>query len=133
MSSRLVFVVLALSGLCSCSGDELECSMVCVADGVAETSEECSEGLLREPSCDAPSSVRRPVVGETVEVASKGQTRSSVVLSVSIDSFEVSGPPNDAELGSGVWGGSDLALLGVVQSSSRHSSSCSFVSREVAK
>jgi hypothetical protein len=124
--------LLALA-LCSCSGESLCCSQVCVADGVAESASECSDGLIREPECKAPELIRGPKVGELISVASHSQTRESVVLSVSDDSFAVAGPPNDGELGSGVWSESDHALLGVVQKVNRQSSSCSFVGGGRAK
>jgi hypothetical protein len=118
--------LLALA-LCSCSGESFYCSQVCIADGVAESASECSDGLIREPECKAPELIRRPKVGELISVESHDQSRASVVLSVSRESFSVAGPPNDEELGSGVWSENDHALLGVVQSVNRQSSSCSFV------
>jgi hypothetical protein len=117
----LLFVVLG------CNGERFSCSQVCIADGVAESAEECEDGLIREKKCRAPASIRRPKVGELVSVASHGQTRESVVLSVSRESFSVAGPPNEGELGSGVWSESDAALLGVVQSYDGESSGCSFI------
>ena len=120
-------LVLLLFVLLGCNGERFSCSQVCIADGVAESAAECSDGLLREPKCKAPKSIRRPKVGELVSVASHGQKRESVVLSVSKKSFSVAGPPNEGELGSGVWSDSDAALLGVVQSYDDESSDCSFV------
>lgn len=122
----LAILSLLVSLACSKASDE-ECSGTCVADGVAVTADACSTELLRWKSCESPSSVRDPVVGELVTVASVDESRSSLVLSVSAEGFAVSGPPAVAELGSSVVADSDGALLGLVQSYSSTMSLCSVI------
>lgn len=58
-------LVLLLFVLLGCNGERFSCSQVCIADGVAESAAECSDGLLREPKCKAPKSIRRPKVGSS--------------------------------------------------------------------
>jgi|WetSurMetagenome_2_1015567.scaffolds.fasta_scaffold125087_3 hypothetical protein len=122
---RYLLVLLLFVVFLGCNGEKFDCSQVCVGDGVAESASVCSDDLIREPKCEAPELIRLPVVGELVSVESHGETRTSVVLSVSRRSFSVAGPPNEGELGSGVWGESDRALLGIVQSNDHQASECS--------
>jgi hypothetical protein len=121
----LLCCLLAVGG---CAKDHTEeCTGTCIADGIAVTADVCSEELLRWQSCEAPDSVREPVVGELVRVLSFEEYRESIVLSVSEEGFAVAGPPAGTELGSSVVADSDGALLGLVQSYSSTISICSVI------
>lgn len=122
--SRFVWLLLGVTSA-GCSGKDVSCSTVCVADGISISASVCSTDPIRDASCEQPE-MRGPVTGESVSVVSSVAERSSLVLSVWADGFSVAGPPNPSELGSGVYG-VDGALLGVVESSDDFASECSFV------
>jgi hypothetical protein len=125
MTRLLLLLLVVLLAACSKEPDR-ECSATCIGEGLAISADACSSEVLRYESCKAPELVRDPVAGELVTVRSSDEERQTIVLSVTADGeFVVGGPPAAAELGSSVEAVSDGALLGLVQSFSGSSSTCS--------
>jgi hypothetical protein len=128
MTTNYLFSLAAVAvAVVACSRDpDQDCSVTCIGDGLAISAEVCSDEVLRYQRCKTPELVREPVSGELVSVLSDGESRKTIVVSVSDDGeFLVGGPPASAELGSAVVALSDDALLGVVQSYSDSISTCS--------
>jgi hypothetical protein len=105
---KLIISISLLVVIFGCDQKVINCSTVCIADGISTTATQCGDTLIADRTCKEPEFVK-PEEGIDCVVVTANETKKPekvtiLYLDKQADGFWISGELTDWDLGSGVVG-----------------------------